>query len=60
MSYLLATTETRVRWYQVDFNAKSAVLHEVLDLDVVTQFVTRRAPSRRRRGWVCEPGATSH
>lgn len=39
MSYLIGTTENRVRWYQFDLRKGTVVaLHEVLDLDQVTLF----------------------
>lgn len=42
MAYILATTESKVRWYKFDFN--STIQHgkfelmEILDLGVVPQF----------------------
>jgi hypothetical protein len=39
MSYIVATTEDRVRWYEFDLNAGTVVaLHEVLDLNRVSRF----------------------
>lgn len=44
MSYVLGTTEERVRWYQFDrAHPRAPVLHDMLDLRVVTSFPDRES-----------------